>query len=143
MYPFDSLNVKMDIDFFPVKRQFIYENDKFIYYDKEIHKDKKPIWVKFQYHLLYCLDFTEMIKFKHKTLDNLATHNIFHNYKGFKYDIYEKNKCIYTIKLVRSPYSTIKVAIIPIIVLMLFSLTTAVYGDYDDQLGNLLAVYLA
>jgi len=26
---------------------------------------------------------------------------------------------------------------------MLFSLTTAVYGEYDSQLGNLLAVYLA
>jgi len=48
MYPFDSLNIRIDFDFFPVKRQFIYNNDKYEYFDKEIHKDKKPIWVKFQ-----------------------------------------------------------------------------------------------
>lgn len=46
-------------------------------------------------------------------------------------------------KIVRNPQDTFKTAMMPLIVLMIISLATTSFGAPENQLANLLAVYLA
>jgi len=49
----------------------------------------------------------------------------------------------YELKIVRNPQDTFKTAMMPLIVLMIISLATTSFGAPENQLANLLAVYLA
>jgi len=81
-YPFDTTNIALNFDFYSPKLQFVLNSDgKYEKYDinNENHANMKPIFLKFNYHLYYTNDFTEMIKFKAKTINNLETHYCFMN----------------------------------------------------------------
>lgn len=72
--------------------------------------------------------------------DNLDTHDTFKNDIGYYFRVKETNKIEYYNRIIRSPENIHKIAVLPLMLLMIISLATTSFGDFQSQMGNLLAV---